>query len=317
MASACSNLGMVAAQPCSKNVVAVVAAQNMWVTTDRGTSWQELGSGDGSAVVDNSATSIVFDPEYPEVFWETGLHTAASTVRTTDSGITFHEVGSLQNSQLISVDFSDPDRKTQLVGTHGGKQQLYLSTDGGQTFDNIGTNLGADLSYSESPIVVDAHTFLVGTQDPGAGTCGIYRSTDTGVTWAQQSDVCVNHYGGPLWASDGSMYWPLWNNGGMVKSTDFGVSWTKIVDENTIKGVTPRELPDGSILTLGNDHIVRTTDGGTTWSPIGEPVPFQIQGTSGSIAYSPALKTVFLSQRDCGNVVLSNAVMSAGFDWEN
>jgi hypothetical protein len=315
MASACANLAWIVAVPCSRTVIATVVQKGLWATEDGGTTWTALAGALG-----NTTTSVVFDQADPSVFWETGIHVGSGLFHTTDAGNTFSHLGEglVMNSQLVGVDFTDPDRQTLLVGTHGGKQQLYLSTDGGANFDNIGLSFGAEVTYTEAPLVIDSHTFLLGLQDCGAGSCGILRTTDSGVTWDKKADFGVSHYGAPLWAKDGSIYWPLGAEGGMVKSTDLGETWTQIVQANIITSTTPVELPDGSVMTIGTDYVVRTTDGGATWDPVGETLPIELpSGGAGNIAYSARTKTIFLSNRDCGNVVLSNAVMSAGFDYEN
>jgi photosystem II stability/assembly factor-like uncharacterized protein len=178
---------------------------------------------------------------------------------------------------------------------------------------NVGLNFPGDLAFTEAPLVLDATTYLMGIQDCGAGTCGIYRTTNQGQDWTESSDTGVSHYGAPLWASDGSIYWPLWGDTGLAKSTDLGVTWTKVIDAGQAYGVTPLELPDHSIVTLGKDHVLRSTDGGAEWTPIGEPVPFSTP--SSTLAYAVASKTFFLSNPDCGDVPFSNAIMKAGFDY--
>jgi photosystem II stability/assembly factor-like uncharacterized protein len=315
MQSDCANLGRVAAVPCSQRVIAAIANAGLWASDDAGDSWQPLGTGDGSAVIDNRATSIVFDPHDPQVFWETGIFGSdGGLYRTDDGGTTFTALGTLTFTQLVGVDFGDPARSTLLAGTHGQKQQLHLSRDGGETWANVGLNLPADAHNSESPIVIDAATYLVGACGYGDGVCGIHRSNDAGRSWTRASELPTSHFGAPLSASDGAIYWPLLGDAGLAKSDDAGVTWTQVI-AGTVVGVTPLELPDGSIAAVGTDHLMRSSDGGESWQAIGEPLPFSIAGSDqGSLAYSAATKTFFLSHWDCGTVVLPDAVMRAGFD---
>ena len=63
--------------------------------------------------------------------------------------------------------------------------------------------------------------------------------------------------------------------------------------------------------------MVRSSDSGKTWKPVGEPLPFKAFGRfdqTAGVAYSAATKTVFYWHHDCGNAVLPDAIMSAGFD---
>jgi hypothetical protein len=317
MSAACGNLSRVAAKPCSRTLLAGVADKGLWSSDDAGATWTALGQGNGSAVITNNPLSIVFDPEHPDIFWETGLFGSGGLFTSADAGQTFAQLGTKPMTQLVSVDFSDPERKTLVFGTHGEKQQVYRSTDGGQNFTNIGETFPADAHNSESPIVIDAQTYVLGacgTSD--AGVCGIHRTTDSGATWTQVSDLKVSHYAAPLWASDGSIYWPLLFSAGMAKSTDQGQTFTTVI-ENTVKDVTPVELPDGSLLSVGADHVLRSTDGGVSFEPVGEALPFTIDGgNNGGVAYSPRMKTLFVWHFDCGTSVAANAIMKAGYDFE-
>ena len=72
MASDCFNMGRVAAKPGSPRIIAGVALHGLFASDDRGKSWQPLGTGAGSAKITNRVSSITFDPEHPETFWETG-----------------------------------------------------------------------------------------------------------------------------------------------------------------------------------------------------------------------------------------------------
>jgi photosystem II stability/assembly factor-like uncharacterized protein len=307
MPSECGNLTLVSAKPCSTSVIAGVAHGGLHATDDGGQSWAPLGTGAGSAVITNRPAAIVYDPEHPEVFWEAGIYNDGGVYRTDDGGLTFTQLGTFGHNDLVSVGFADPERKTLLAGGHEQKQRLMLSTDGGVEWTDVGPNLPADSHFSSAPLVVDASTFLLGACGWGDGTCGIFRSTDTGASWAMVSDLPA--YGEPRWASDGSIYWSLVYNGGVARSVDQGVTWTKPAEG---LGGTPVELPDGRILMLGGDHVVVSADGGGSWTPIGDPLPFAAVG----LAFSAQSKTLYVWHNDCGEVVLPDAIMSAGFDPE-
>ena len=125
----------------------------------------------------------------------------------------------------------------------------------------------------------------------------------------------MNHFGVPLQATDGAIYWPLYATGGMAKSTDLGLTWTKLA-ESALHGVSPIELPDASIVTIGTDHLVRSADGGASWQPLGEALPFQLVGDGATLAYSAVSKTLFVSHSDCASgSVGPDAIISAGFDY--
>jgi hypothetical protein len=220
-------------------------------------------------------------------------------------------------TQDLAVDFGDPERKTLLTGTHG--KGVYRSTDAGATFVDVGTALPI---YPFWPWVIDAQTYLVGTYDGGVGpNNGIHRSTDAGENWSLVSELAPSHDGGFVGTSDGALYFSLASNVGLGKSTDAGATWTALTPNLPFGSpaftITPVELPNGKLATIGSDHLLLSADGGTSWEPIGEPLPFEISPAySGGLAYSPARKTFFIWHSTCSaNAVLEDGIMSAGYDY--
>jgi hypothetical protein len=309
MVSECGNLTIIEADPCSNKVIAGVAHVGLYATTNGGTSWSKLGSGAGSASIIHRPSSIVFDPEHPAVFWESGIYGSGSdgVYKTTDGGTTLTQLGNVGHNDLVSVDFTDPERKTLLAGGHEQKLTLHLSKDGGATWTNIGPKLPPNSHFSTLPLVLDAQHFLLGSCGYGDGECGVYASGNGGESWSRNSTESASAR--PLWASSGTLFWSLIYDSGGIWSTDAGKTWTKV---GGVRGVTPVELPDGRFVSLGSDHLVVSSDGGKTWANIGETLPFK----PSAFTYSRSTKTFFVSQWDCGSVVLPNAIMSAGYDYE-
>jgi photosystem II stability/assembly factor-like uncharacterized protein len=310
LASECGNLTIAAADPCSNHVIAGVAKGGLWMTSNGGQAWTKLGSGAGSAAITHRPSSIVFDPAHPEVFYESGIYGTFGDgiYKTTDGGVTFTQLGKIGHNDLVSVDFSDPDRKTLLAGAHETKQKLFLSTDGGSNWTDIGPRLPAGSHFSSAPLVLDPKHFLLGACGWGDGTCGVFASNDAGQTWASVSTESPS--GRPLWASDGHLLWTTIWDSGAIESTDLGKTWSGKVS-GPHSGF-PIELPDGRIVAVGGDHLIISKDGGGAWSNIGEALPYAPAG----VTYSTTTKTFFVWHNDCGNAVLSDAVMSAGFDYE-
>jgi hypothetical protein len=308
MPSECGNLPTIAAKPNSGMVIAGVAQHGLWATED-GVTWTELGTGAGSAVITNRPSSFVFDPDDANTWWESGIYNGGGVYKTTDNGETFTQLGDVTHNDLVSVDLSDAARQTLLVGTHEQVQKLFLSTNGGTSFTDIGLNLPADSNHSTAPHIIDAQTFLLGSCGYADGMCGIFRSTNGGTDWSVASDVPA--VGQPLVHSDGTIYWSAIYDNGIAKSTDQGVTWTKTVNYGVVATAPLIELPDGRMLTVNADHVVISTDA-ATWTPIGETIPFKPSG----VVYATATKTMYVWHWDCGNAVLPDAIATAGFDWE-
>jgi photosystem II stability/assembly factor-like uncharacterized protein len=257
------------AVPGSAEVIAGVSERGLWSTADRGATWRELGGDE----IRFRPGRIVFDPKNPSAFWVSGCYGDAP-FRTADGGKTFQRLGKLAHADGVAVDFTDPARKTLLLGLHEQSQSLQLSRDGGATWTKIGANLPADSNHSTDPIVIDSRTFLINTAGwkPKA-TLGIYRTEDGGQTWTRVSEF--GPQGPPLVASDGAIYWQRVWGGGLVKSTDQGKTWTQV--SRAVKD-NPIELPDRRLAGLADAQVLVSTDGGATWTKLGPPAPFKPNG---------------------------------------
>ncbi len=257
------------AVPDSDAVIAGVSECGLWKTTDGGKVWKKLG---GSEIKCRPGR-IVFDPQNPAVFWVSGCYGDAP-FRTDDGGKSFQRLGRLSHADGVAVDFSDPQRKTLLLGLHEQSQSLQMSNDGGRTWKKIGDKLPADSNHSSDPIIIDSKTFLVNTAGWKAhATLGIYRSEDAGKTWTSVSTF--GPQGPPLLASDGAIYWQRIWGGGLLKSTDQGKTWkaiSKAVKDN------PIELPNGQLAGTAERQLLVSCDGGLKWKPLGPPIPFKPNG---------------------------------------
>jgi len=102
----------------------------------------------------------------------------------------FVHLGKFKNDHAdgIAVDFSDPQRKTVLVGLHEQEHSLHRSTDQGMTWELIGDKVPPGTAFTTDPIVLDSKTFLINSDWLQEGrNWGIYGSEDAGNTWTQVS----------------------------------------------------------------------------------------------------------------------------------
>jgi hypothetical protein len=314
LAAGGGDISIVSAAPDSGRVIAGVGQKGLFATDDSGGTWVALGTGAGSAAINNGPTAITYDPDHAGTFWESGIY-GGGGFKTTDNGQTFSALGNLNHSDLLSVDFTDPARATILAGPHETKQMLWLSKDGGGTWKDIGPNLPADSNFSTLPLVIDTQTFLVGSCGWGQGSCGIFRSSNGGAAWtAATSDGPIAR---PLVAKSGVIYWSAYSDQGILVSKDNGQSFTKYPGPVSLYySTSPVELPDGRIVTLGKTNLLASSDDGQTWKPIGDPLPFP--GANCGIyglTYSVWTKTFFVNHNDCSGHVEASSVWKAGFDY--
>jgi hypothetical protein len=319
MPSQCGNLSHLIAKPDEDLLIAGIAGDGLWGSRDGGASWQLLGTGsNATAPITNRTSAIVFDPQNTARYWESGLYNSTGVYSTSDDGTTYLPLGNSHHCDLVSIDFTDPNRQTLLAGGHEQSQTLNLSTDGGMTWSSIGIGLPPSTNCT-FPLVIGGKTFLVGCGGFGGGVTGVWRSIDSGMTWA--STTTLGAYYAPLVASDGSIYWSSPNDAGMGRSTDQGQTWSSvIVSPYSVVTIPPIELPDGRIATLGpstgDQYVLLSADHGATWKPASAALPYS---DAFGVTYSSQRKAFYVWHWSCGsdaNVpVPTDAVMSFPFDY--
>jgi len=306
--AACGTVSLVAASASEDLLVTAVAGRGLYSSTDGGMSWQKLGLGALSSKIDTVGTQVLFDTQDPHVFWETGINGQTGVVKTIDDGKHLYPRGTINGNEGLSIDFTDPDRKTMLVGGHERRQTVYSSSDSGSTWTDIGMQFPADADAPTYPLVLDPNTFLMGCPPKTSGAAGIYLSTDAGGTW---TNVSKDGGGGPaLQAADGTIYW-MSPSGGVVKSTDGGQTFVSGVAANVLRSIPLIELPDGRLAGVSLGHVVVSADKGATWKFATATLPYVPSG----FAYAVAQKAFFVWYSTCqgATTVPGNSIMRFDF----
>jgi photosystem II stability/assembly factor-like uncharacterized protein len=308
MASECGNTPYLAAHPRYDLLITSVAKQGLWASSDGAASWHQLWTSAGANQITNRGSSLVFDPQHADTFWESGIYNGPGVYRTDDNGTTFLPLGDAHHIDAVSVDLTDPLRMTLLAGGHEQKQTVYRSVDGGSTWTNVGKNLPDNTNFCTNVLVLDKNVHLVGCSGYAGGTDGVFRTTDGGKSWSAASTASAAAL--PLWGADGTIYWSLIYDRGLIKSTDQGRTWTQPIGGGTLKTGHPLELPDGRIVAVGPKTLMISRDKGVSFVPLGEELPF----VPNTITYSPARRAFYIEQFDCGDAVVSHAISRFGFD---
>ena len=155
----------------------------------------------------------------------------------------------------------------------GGENEIYRSTDQGNTFTTLQLNINYGLVNVYAVTKIGLAIFA------GTSYDGVYRSTDNGTTWEQANtgmgpkDIRAITTGSSSTLIAGSHY------SGLYQSTDLGLSWNK-----NVSGISP----GSSILTMLNsryglivgtrDGMYETTNSGLSWT--------KLTGVSDTVNYS-------------------------------
>lgn len=154
---------------------------------------------------------------------------------------------------------------------YGSGSTIYKSTNRGETFSMIGTNVpGA--SQIKAIILNDSNpgTFIVAIES--SPNDKIYKTTNDGTTWTLTLDEGQMSYFGIPITQDPSIPNNIFTMTGVnfKKSTDFGSNWTTI-SSNFGPNTAPCDIevfPGTNIILIGDNGtgIFKSTDYGITWT---------------------------------------------------
>jgi photosystem II stability/assembly factor-like uncharacterized protein len=290
---------------------AAAATGGIFKTTNAGTTWtpifdQSPSLSMGALALDMEHPDTIYAGTGEACasgysYFGTGVY------RTTDGGGTWEHLG-LDNSRYIARIVLDPQNSQSIWVAAAGEffatnteRGVYHSTDGGTTWANVlfvNDSTGATdivVHPTNSQIAYAAMWQRIRTpQDRRAGGrgSGIFRTTDGGQTWGRltdglppQSDT-VGRIGIAICQSNPSVLYAIYADhpgffAGIYKSTNGGDSWSR-TNDGTLTDLFSnfgwyfgniRVRPDNPnmVFALGVG-MVRSTDGGQTWTQIANSV---------------------------------------------
>src|SRR2546429_587806 len=261
--------------------------------------------------------ALAIDPVNANVVY-TG--TFGGLAKTTDGGVTWRYLSDSWASQSVSAIAVNPGASNDVyVGT--GREGsgaasyevgLYRSFDGGSTWSSALGKAQFEGTYIRT-IAIDPNTSssqlttTVYAANGGTNTCGLWRSTDSGVTWLQLYQVDNGVYDVAIDAATHPSTLYITEENGTLKSTDSGRSWTLIhsVLEHSRNRLS---VANSTLYLLGPsdpDHnLYKSMDGGATWIQIPTRCPCAPDVCANDNPPGPPICADSCASR-CGNIGFS------------
>lgn len=224
------------------------------ITTNGGVTFSPFGStapgyGGSVAIASNDPTNLVWEPanEAPVVYTKNGGQSWAASTFVTEAGAptpSFYRSSQWFNGQTVASDRKAPNTFYYLSQSQGSSPSIHFwsSTDGGQTFEDLGAPFGDAPLFTTSPMIKPNPTAIgdvwVTLGISGTQVGGLYRSTNAGMSFERVSSV----------------------------DTAYQVAFGKGTSD-----MTPAVYLFGRLRGSTLDTMLLSNDLGQTWSPISDP----------------------------------------------
>jgi hypothetical protein len=213
----------------------------IWKSTDCGSSWTHINTGENGAVLDGGFQwSVAIDPVNPDVLYaNSGYSSSSGAWKSSDGGVNWKPLWPPQDPELAKVvqyNFVhkiriDPfDHRHLLVSFHAACNAPYKSAciaeskDEGSTWKMVNGNAAWSGGEDQTVWFLDnSQTWLYASQSNG-----MWRTSDGGATWKVIDSGWGGHNGGQLYRSkDGTFYHS--GPAGLLRSAD-GIAWSRMAN---------------------------------------------------------------------------------------
>src|SRR5579864_1409967 len=272
-------------------------------STDGGASWVARGAG-----LPLSVGLPVADPQDPHTFYVWGAHDAHSIglFQSRDDGASWAEISTNTSTPNWGGPFAIAPENPQIM--YAGfltdciatscYPKISKSIDGGHTWTESRSSLGC--CYWVSAVEIDPQNsdiVYAGTTTVGEGTgSALWKSEDGGVSWVNLMTGDANFIRvdprNPL-----TIY--VQGYGSLSKSTDGGQTFVDTqIASCWVFAIDPQ---DSDTLYCGGDGVVRSADGGASWTALGSG----LAGSVRSLAMDPGDPTALYAGTSSGLFVIN------------
>lgn len=272
--------------------------QGLWKSTDYGATWTgPVNTGTNAALVTDCPGQIgggsggTGNPPiiYMGCIRGSGIGFWVSTdgaVNWTNKVITVAPPG----RQDVTVPVVDPYNSQHVIISAHELDFIYETYDGGNTWASLPLDTGmlenggtAIISFIDTGVPATTATTILFIAQGTGGFIGTWRTTNSGTSWTQVDTNEHPHGPGQIYQPDtgGTIYMPgiySAHGWGVLKSTDYGVTWTHVGNTNAQSVVfgTPNAIYGeyswacGCPVDPGFQYLVPPNAGGT-WTNLASP----------------------------------------------
>lgn len=237
---------------------------------DSGSTWHSIQSGVGGL----SLAALRLNPVDPDVLYA-GIY-GGGVFKSVDRGENWTRltVGQLPWVGSLVMNERSPDSLFVSIGGDG----LYKTADAGNTWTPMVEPPGV-------PGVILAWSLVLDPSTAGRLYASdfhrLYRSEDTGETWQLVRDGIQSL----LWIdpADSAVLYALGESGGLLKSTDRGITWTAIgtgLPTDVGLGLLVGDPSNPAVLYIGVAYngVFRSADAGRTWTAFNDGISHRFVG---------------------------------------
>jgi Calx-beta domain/Carboxypeptidase regulatory-like domain/Beta-propeller repeat len=287
-----------AVAPNAPNTIYATASDKFYRSTDGGATWANATG--TNLPSSNFTNTMAVDPTNSSVVY---IGHFFSLYKTTDGGNNWSGVNTAPQSfgSVFSIVFDPSTPSTMYVGASTG---VFKSTDSGSTWITQ-NNFGISGTPNVHALAIDPTAPL--TIFAGTFGNGLFKSTNGGGVWTAMNNGMGG--GAPTFvstvvidpANPSTIYTGHGSTpgaGGINKSTNGGTSWTPLTTDVPNAAVTSMVATSSAIYAVSNG-IIKTTNGGSSWT------------TSNTGLWSPAVNSLVKHPTDAA--VLYAGTIGSGF----